>query len=85
MRKEITNVISVRKELGKIANGSTKSNIKKAPAKDSCPLYIKENAYEATFLKLVNVILHEKPRSSYLALFDRYDKEDFDSRSERVN
>lgn len=81
MRKDISNVVSLSEELGKIANGSTKSNVKKAPAKDSCPLYIKDTAYEATFLKLVNVIMHEKTRASYLALFDRYDKDDYDSRS----
>ena len=83
MRKEITNVVSVKEELGKIANGSTKNKVKRASKKDSCPDYIKENAYEVTFLKLVNVILHEKNRTSYLALFDRYDKEDYDTRTPR--
>ncbi|GFH49003.1 predicted protein [Chaetoceros tenuissimus] len=65
MQKEITNGLSVTEELSKVPNGSSKNNVKRAPAKDACPVYIKDaGTYDETFLKLVNVILHESTRDS---------------------
>ncbi|GFH51926.1 predicted protein [Chaetoceros tenuissimus] len=82
MRRDISNTLSVKEELGKVANGSTKNNVKRAPPKDACPVYIKDaGTYDETFLKLVNVILHESARASYLTLFEKYDREDYDTRT----